>query len=125
MTTSAPYSNSTTSKAAAQTLSQRKVVRDRRSIAEFIANRGAAGAADFELSAALPDIHDNALRARRGDLEAYERRAITSSEGERRENPETGKFCAVYHITERGLRALGRDPAVCFFVPVQDAEVRS
>ncbi len=122
---SAPYSNRTTSKAAAQTLSQRKIVRDRRSIAEFIANRGAAGAADFELKAGLPDIHDNALRARRGDLEAYERRLISSSAGERRMNPESGKFCTVYHITERGLRALGRDPAACFSVLTPDGQENS
>lgn len=117
MTTSAPYSNSTTSRAAARSLDQPKTVRDRRAIATFLADCGAKGGADFEIHAGLPDIHENALRARRGELLEEKRRAITDEPGERRINPATGKSAIVYFITDRGLHALGRDPSRCFHVP--------
>lgn len=107
MTTSLPYSNDTTSYQAAQSASVPKVKQDRKAIAEYIANMEATGATDDELARALPAVHANALRARRGEIWAHG--VITDSMGETRPTA-TGAKAKVFHITDRGIALLKRSP---------------
>lgn len=79
---------------------------DRRLITEYIANQGANGATDEEISRALPSINANALRPRRG--ECIEFGVISDQLGERRATL-SGHAATVHHVTARGLKALGED----------------
>lgn len=81
---------------------------DRRAIADYIAKQGANGATDEELARQLPGINPNALRARRG--EAAEFAVISAMAGERRKTL-AGNTATVWHVTKRGLVALGLEPA--------------
>lgn len=99
-----PYSNPTTSRAAAQSVPVDKVKADRKAITAYIAGQGAHGATDDELARALPQIHPNALRARRGECIDYG--VITDLCGERRATA-TGAMAQVHHVTRLGLIRLG------------------
>jgi len=90
--------------AASRTLNADKVKSDRKAICAFIAKMGPAGATDDELSRALPQIHTNALRARRGECIDYG--VITDICGERRPTA-TGCMATVHHVSALGLTRLG------------------
>ncbi len=105
--TTLPYSNETTSKDAARNHAVvSKSGHDRRVICQFIASRGVTGATDAEIYQWCPEVHFNAARARRGEIQDHG--LITAKMGERRRG-ETGLAARVYHITAIGLKALGMD----------------
>ena len=82
MTLTLPYSNATTSRAAAKNPAVvSKSGHDRRVLCQFVASRGATGSSDEEIAAGCPEIHPNALRARRGEAWAY---GVLAYTGERR-----------------------------------------
>lgn len=101
--TTLPYSNPTTSREAALNASIPKVKQDRKAIAQYIAGMGAQGATDDEIARALPNVHANALRARRGEIWAHG--VITDSAGETRTTT-TGSRAKVWHITDKGIELL-------------------
>lgn len=118
MTTSLPYSNPTTGREAALTASQSKVKEDRKAIAQLIANMASDGATDDEIARALPSVHANALRARRGEIWAHG--VITDTAGETRPTA-TGSRAKVWHITDRGI-ALLKMPATSWCVKTEGGE---
>jgi hypothetical protein len=101
--TTLPYSNDTTSYQAAQSATPSKVKVDRKLIAEYIAKMASNGATDDDLARALPSVHPNALRARRGELWAHG--VISDAAGETRATA-TGARAKVWHITDRGIALL-------------------
>jgi hypothetical protein len=101
-----PYSNPTTSKEAAENASMPKVRADRIAIALYIANRGVDGATDDEIMRALPQVHQNAVRARRGEIWGHG--VITDVLNQTRATA-TGARAKVWHITAKGLRGLRRE----------------
>ena len=103
---SLPYSNPTTSRAAAQDAIP-KSRQDRRAICAFIASMGATGATDEAIARNLPQVHMNAARARRGEIWGYG--LITDCLGETRPTS-TGSQAKVWHICAAGLNALGLPP---------------
>lgn len=106
-----PTTTHPNSVAAAKTIREAGIPKaraDRRAITEYIARQEARGATDDDLARALPLIHANALRARRG--ECIEFGVITDQLGERR-NTASGNTATVHHVTKRGLVALGLDPS--------------
>lgn len=102
-----PYSNATTSKAAARSPHVlNKSTADRRLIAEFIARQAAHGATDQELAEGCQTIHPDALRARRGNV--ADRGFITTEPGERR-STKSGHMADVWFITAAGMKACGME----------------
>jgi hypothetical protein len=99
-----PYSNPTTSRAAALSVSVSKVKEDRKAIALFIAKMGSDGATDDEIARNLSSVNANALRARRGEIWAHG--VITDQAGETRPTA-TGSRAKVWHITDKGISLLG------------------
>lgn len=91
-----------TSKAAARNAVP-KSSHDRRVICTFIAGLGSTGATDDMIAEKVPEVHPNAIRARRGEL--ITRGFITNKLGERRPTS-SGNSAIVYHITAMGVRAL-------------------
>lgn len=102
-----PHNGTATSIAAAQDAIP-KVKRDRKAITAFIAKMEIDGATDDEISRALPTIHANALRARRGECWGYG--LITDSLGLTRATS-TGSMAKCWHVTLEGVRRLGLDTA--------------
>ena len=112
-------SNHANSILAANTHSRNKARTDRRLICEFVANMGASGCSDEEIERAIPSIHKNSIRLRRGELQNKLREDgyvgygfITDELGECGLSS-CGKRTQKYHVTAAGLRALGR-PATDF-----------
>lgn len=89
---------------------------DRKAIAEFIARQAEAGAIEEEILRNCPDVLANSVRLRLREL-SDDYYCITDKEGERRRNL-NGNTCKVWHITDKGLIALGR-PLTDFHVPVK------
>lgn len=107
---------------AARTRSVEKGRADRRLIVEFVARMGIEGASDGDLERALVAtglINANALRARRGDCEPRQlgdspkakRFALITCELGVTKHSGAGKRVTVYHVTAKGLIALGRNPS--------------
>lgn len=107
MSTTMPYSNPTTSRAAALTASKEKAKADRKALRSFIANMGEQGATDEEIARAVPSINANAVRIRRG--ECSDAWVITVAGGLRRLTT-SGNPAQVWRITAKGLRLLKRPP---------------
>ncbi len=115
MITTLPHSGTATSEAAARNpYTTGKAAHDRRVIAAFIASRGSAGATDQEIAKGCPEVHADAIRARRG--ECWARSAITKSPGEKRAT-DSGKGADVWFITNVGLRGLSL-PETAWYVRV-------
>lgn len=99
------HNGTQTSRAAAtSTVVVEKSVRDRRMLVTFLALEGPHGGTDQEIAAACPDIHPDAVRARRG--EAYARGFITKELGEKRATT-SNNMAQVWHITKLGMDACG------------------
>lgn len=107
MSITLPHNGTETSIAAAQNAIP-KVKQDRKGITAFIARMEIDGATDDEISRALPTIHANALRARRGECWGYG--LITDSLGLTRATS-TGSMAKCWHVTLEGVRRLGLDVA--------------
>lgn len=75
----------------------------RRKVAEFIANAGANGATDEQISLGL-DMNPSTARPRRGEVWGFG--LITDQLGERRQTA-SGRTAVVWHVTKAGLKALG------------------
>lgn len=109
------------SMAAAKSHSHSKARTDRRLIVEFLANMAIDGGSDGDMERALVasgQINANAFRLRRSEVE--ERKPsdgpdvkrfglITCALGLTKVNG-NGKTVTVFHVTAKGLEALGRDP---------------
>lgn len=104
-TATVPHNGTPTSYEAAQTISQSKIGADRQAICQFVASCGSNGATDEEIAAGCPDIHPNALRARRG--ECWGHGYLTDLAGETRTSATTGKKAKVWHITRACADRLG------------------
>lgn len=101
---------------AAKTHDRNKARTDRRLICEYIAKMGPAGASDEDLERAFVAtgmIVGNSLRLRRGELQLRLRDDgyvgygfITSSLGEMGTSA-NGKPVTKFHVTQRGIKALG------------------
>lgn len=114
MTTTLPHSGTATSEASAR--DQRtvnKATHDRRVICEFIAKQGARGATDQEIEVGCPDVHTNAIRARRG--ECWGRGFISKELGEKRAT-DSGKAADVWHVKRVVIDGLGM-PADSWCLP--------
>lgn len=87
---------------------------DRRAICAYIASMGSAGASDDDIARNCPGIHANSLRLRRQELQRKLRADgytgygfITDNLGERGKSS-SGMPVTKYHVTQLGLKALGR-----------------
>jgi hypothetical protein len=107
---------------AARTRSGDKARADRKLIVDFIARMGIEGASDGDLERALVAnglVNANALRIRRaeceprqlGDGPKVKRFALITCELGVTKQSGAGKRVTIYHVTARGLRALGWDEA--------------
>ena len=102
---------------AAKTHDRNKARTDRRAICFYVAAMGADGASDEDIARSCPDIHQNSLRIRRGELQDKQRDDgytgygfITDTLGEHGTSAH-GKRVQKYHVTAAGVRALGLDLA--------------
>jgi len=107
---------------AARTMSRNKARADRRLIVEYVAKMAIEGAADGDLERALVAtglINANALRIRRGETEVRHREdgpevkrfgLITSELGLTKYSG-SNRPVTIYHVTAKGLEALGLDPS--------------
>jgi hypothetical protein len=89
-----PYvAGSETSREAAERLDPEKISEQARRVLAYFRRRGAAGATDHELFAALPDVFRDSLRRARCGLRDDD---WVKDSGARRVNPDSGKRCVVW-----------------------------
>lgn len=98
---------------AAKTHDRSRARTDRRAICAYIASVGADGASDEDIARNCPDVHPNARRIRRAELQDKLREDgyvgygfITDSLGEMGTSA-CGKRVQKYHVTDKGIKALG------------------
>lgn len=96
------------SRAAGEKHKKEKSRKDRRAICEYLARMAIDGGCDDDIIRACPDIHPNALRMRLAELKD-QYLFITLELAVRKKNA-SGNWCRVWHITAKGLEALGLDP---------------